>query len=84
MEIFTVKMPALFDAMLGDPRLLSTAGKLADARPHSQQGGGQLNMLSETSRQFCAVLAAHLVERRLDALEVCLGFFGSIQRRACT
>ena len=69
MEIFTVRMPALFDAMLGDPRLLSTAGKLADARPHSQQGGA-LNMLSETSRQFCAVLAAHLVEQRLDALQV--------------
>jgi hypothetical protein len=70
MEIFTVKMPALFDAMLGDPRLLSTAGKLADARPHSQQGGGQLSMLSETSRRFCAVLAAHLAEARLDALQV--------------
>jgi hypothetical protein len=69
MEIFTVKMPTLFDAMLDDPRLLSTAGKLADARPHSQQGGA-LDMVSETSRQFCTVLATHLVEERLNVLEV--------------
>lgn len=43
MEIFTVKMPLLFDAMLDDVRLLSTAAKLADARPNNPQPVPVLN-----------------------------------------
>ncbi len=67
MEMFTVKMPEVFEALLGDARLLSTAARLADAR-HS--AAAQPPVLSEVSRHFCAVLAAHLTDSRLNLLKV--------------
>lgn len=66
MEIFTVKAPALFEAMLDDVRLLSMAARLADKQ--TSQAAPQL---SEVSRHFCTVLAAHLVGERLNLLQVC-------------
>ena len=68
MEMFTVKMPQFVGALAGDPRLLSTVARLADSRHAAAQHAPPV--LSDVSRHFCSVLAAHLVECRMDALKV--------------
>ncbi len=38
MELLTVKAPAIFDAILDNPRLLATTARLADSRQNSTAG----------------------------------------------
>jgi hypothetical protein len=71
MEMFTVEIEFIFEALLADQKLTGFVRKLLDGRQASaiQQAPP---LLHEVSRYFAEVLLAFLVDKRLDKLTVSL------------
>ena len=67
LEIFTVRMPLLFDSMLVDPALLVCVRRMLDTK---REDANRLPMLLDVSRGFAETLINFLVNEKLDALEV--------------
>ncbi len=68
MEMFTIKMLQIFDALLVDKKLLTFIGRLLD--PKHINPATQQPIVAEVSRYFADVLLKFLIEERLDLLKV--------------
>lgn len=67
LEIFTVRMPLIFDSCLADPALLLCVRRLMDFR---REEANRVPCLQDVSRGFAETLVGFLVSKKLDELEV--------------
>lgn len=67
LEIFTVRMPMLFDSMLTDPSLLLCVRRLLDTK---REDVNRMPVLMDVSRGFAETLISFLVRKKLDSLKV--------------
>lgn len=67
LEIFTVRMPMLFDSMLTDPSLLLCVRRLLDTK---REDVNRMPVLMDVSRGFAETLISFLVREKLDSLKV--------------